>query len=63
MAREIESRYYTCQDVMLMLGCGRGKAYSIIKQLNNEQRGKGYITIPGKVNKDFFESKLYGNKR
>lgn len=59
MAVKLESRYYTCKDVMEMLGIGESKAYSIIRQLNRELEKKGYITINGKVHKEYFESKLF----
>lgn len=59
MAAKIESRYYTCKEVMAMLGVGEGKAYSIIRQLNKELERQGYITINGKVHKEYFESKLF----
>lgn len=48
------------RDVMAALEVSESKAYGIIKQLNSELSAKGYITIPGKVSKAYFEEKLYG---
>ena len=48
------------RDVMAALEVSESKAYGIIKQLNSELTAKGYITIPGKVSKVYFEEKLYG---
>lgn len=48
------------RDVMSALEVSESKAYGIIKQLNKELAEKGYITIPGKVSKVYFEEKLYG---
>ena len=48
------------RDVMAALEVSESKAYGIIKQLNGELAAKGYITIPGKVSKVYFEEKLYG---
>ncbi|MBR9954463.1 hypothetical protein KE531_12725 [Eubacteriaceae bacterium Marseille-Q4139] len=48
------------KDVMAALEVSESKAYGIIKQLNGELAEKGYITIPGKVSKVYFEEKLYG---
>ena len=45
---------------MAGLEVSESKAYGIIKQLNGELGAKGYITIPGKVSKVYFEEKLYG---
>ncbi|MCI7000364.1 MAG: transcriptional regulator [Clostridiales bacterium] len=35
------------------------KAYKIIRTLNAELNEKGYITVAGKVNRLFFEEKIY----
>lgn len=34
-------------------------AYKLIKKLNNELREKGYITIAGQVNREYFYERLY----
>lgn len=48
------------RDVMEALEVSESKAYGIIKQLNSELSAKGYIVIPGKVSRAYFEEKLYG---
>ena len=48
------------KDVWAALEVSESMAYGIIKQLNGELAAKGYITIPGKVSKVYFEEKLYG---
>ena len=48
------------RDVMAALEVSESKAYGIIKQLNSELSAKGYIVIPGKVSRAYFEEKLYG---
>ena len=48
------------RDVMATLEVSESKAYGIIKQLNSELSAKGYIVIPGKVSRAYFEEKLYG---
>ena len=50
----------TAKDVMAALEVSESKAYGIIKQLNQELAAKGYITIPGKVSRAYFEEKCYG---
>ena len=42
-------QFYTCKDVMDVMGVGESKAYKIIKCLNQELNTKGYITVSGKV--------------
>lgn len=34
-------------------------AYKIIKQLNQELDAKGYITITGRVNREYFNERVY----
>ena len=44
-------------EVMTRLDCSTGKAYKIIKVLNDELKKKGYITVAGRVPRSFFEQK------
>ena len=48
------------REVAEILDISESKAYKIIKQLNSELADRGYITIPGKVSKAYFEEKVYG---
>lgn len=48
------------RDVMQLLEVSESKSYDIIRTLNRELSAKGYLTIPGKVSKKFFEEKVYG---
>lgn len=43
-----------------MLEISKPYAYKIIKQMNNELREKGFITISGKVSRRYLEEKFYG---
>ena len=36
------------------LGISKSHAYKVIHKLNAELRGKGYLTISGRVNRNFF---------
>ena len=35
-------------------------AYKLIQKMNNELREKGFITISGRVSRQYYEEKLYG---
>lgn len=35
-------------------------AYKIIRKLNDELNDQGYITVAGKINRRYFESKVFG---
>lgn len=55
-----QKMYYTANDVMGMLGVSKATAYTIIRELNDELRNKGYLTLQGKVPKVYFQEKWYG---
>ena len=50
-------------EVMERLDCSMGKAYKIIKTLNDELKRKGYITVAGRVPRSYFEQKCLLEKR
>ena len=54
-----EKRFYTADDVAYILGVSMSTAYREIKNLNDELKTRGYITIAGKVPIKFFEERLY----
>lgn len=43
----------TAQDVADALECSVGKAYKVIKSLNDELKEMGYITVAGKLPKAY----------
>lgn len=47
----------TAQDVADALGCSVGKAYKVIKSLNDELKEMGYITVAGKLPKAYWAEK------
>lgn len=53
------SQYITAAEVAEILGISTGKAYRIIRELNAELQGMGYITIAGKVSRAYFNEKWY----
>lgn len=52
--------FITAQELAEMLGISKPYAYKLIKQMNDELRDKGFITISGKVSRRYFEEKFYG---
>ena len=50
----------TVDDVMEELGVKRSKAYSILKQLNDELEKEGYGAVRGRIPRPYWETKLYG---
>ena len=52
------------QDVADELGISKSYAYKIVQKLNEELKAQGFITISGRINKQYFlESACYGEKQ
>ena len=48
-------------EVAEILGISKSYAYKIVQRLNEELKEKGFITISGRVNKQYFlEKTCYG---
>lgn len=52
--------FITAQEVAELLGISKSKAYTIVRELNEELSAKGFITVAGRVSRKFFEEKFYG---
>lgn len=55
-----KNAYVDVKEVSLLLGVSQSKAYQIIKQLNDDLKKDGYLTIAGKVSRAYFNEKWYG---
>ena len=55
--------FIRADEVAKELGVSRSYAYKLIKQLNEELRKKGYITVAGRVSRRYFDEKLYNGER
>ncbi len=52
------------QDVADELGVSKSYAYKIVQKLNAELKEQGFLTIAGRVNKQYFlERTCYGTER
>ena len=47
-------RFLTAQDVMEMLGVSLSYSYKLIRRLNAELEGDGFVTIKGRVSTQYF---------
>lgn len=56
----MKTQYITATEVAEVLGISIGKAYKIIRQLNDELKKEGYITVAGKCSLQYFKEKVYG---
>ena len=48
------------KEIAEMCQISESKAYTIIKQLNEELKEKGFIVFRGRVSKAYFMEKMYG---
>ena len=56
-----EKNFLTAADVAKFMSISVPTAYKIIRQMNEELRAKGYITISGKISRVYFEERTYGS--
>lgn len=56
----MESKFMRVEEVAQELDVSVSYAYKVIQRLNNELKGKGFVTITGRVNRQYFNERLYG---
>ena len=57
----MSTTFMKVQDVADELGVSKSYAYKIVQNLNDELKAQGFITISGRVNKQYFlERVCYG---
>ena len=55
----MEDKFMKAEEVAKVLGISISFAYKIVRQLNEELRKQGFITIAGRVNREYFNERLY----
>lgn len=56
----MKNRFICAEEVAQELSVSKPYAYKLIRQLNEELKAKGFITISGRVNRQYFCERLYG---
>ena len=56
----MKNRFICAEEVAQELSVSKPYAYKLIRQLNEELKAKGFITISGRVNRQSFYERLYG---
>ena len=59
----MKNRFICAEEVAQQLTVSKPYAYKLIKRLNDELKEKGFITISGRVNRQYFNERLYGMGR
>ena len=54
--------FILAEDVAKELDISKAYAYKLIQQMNSELREKGYLTIAGRINRQYFTERFYGIK-
>ena len=55
-----EKLYITADELAEMLGISKAHAFKLIHTMNEELQTNGYLVIPGKVSRCYFETRWYG---
>ena len=55
----MDRQFITAKEVSVLMDVSQGKAYQIIRQLNDELQKKGYLIVAGKVSRKYFSEKVY----
>ena len=59
----MNNKFICAEEVAQELSVPKPYAYKLIKRLNDELKEKGFITISGRVNRQYFNERLYGMGR
>ena len=54
--------FMRADEVAQELGISKYRDYKVLHRLNEELQEKGYLTISGRVNREFFMEKYYYTK-
>lgn len=55
----MNNTFLKVEEVAEILGVSKSYAYKVVRQLNDELKEKGFITISGRVNKAYFMERVY----
>lgn len=59
----MKNQFIRADDVAKELDVSKPYAYKIIRQLNDELKAKGFITVAGRVNRQYFKERFYGAEK
>ncbi len=48
------------EEIAKNLGVSKPYAYKLVRKMNEELKGKGFMTIAGRVSRQYYEEKFYG---
>ena len=59
----MDNRFIRAEEVAAELDVSKPYAYKLIRQLNEELKAKGFLTIAGRVNRQYFNERFYLTER
>lgn len=58
----MQNKFIRVEEVAKELEVSIPYAYKLIKKLNDELKEKGFITVSGRVNREYFYERLYSKQ-
>jgi len=58
----MSSIFIKADEVANELGVSKPYAYKLVQKMNAELKKKGYLTISGRVNRQYYHEKIYGSQ-
>lgn len=59
----MEKKIMRAEEVAQVLEISTSFAYRLIRKLNNELEEKGYVTVSGRINRQYFYERIYQNEK
>lgn len=59
----MSNTFMRVDEVAAEMGISKSYAYKIVQRLNAELKGMGYLTVAGRVNKQYFMEKVCYTKK
>ena len=59
----MSEKFIRAEEVAEVMEISVPYAYKIIRKLNQELSDKGYITVTGRVNREYFNERVYSAER
>jgi Mn-dependent DtxR family transcriptional regulator len=55
--------FIRAEEIARELEVSKPYAYKLVREMNDDLKKKGFITIAGRVSRQFFEEKFYGIRK
>lgn len=55
-----DTLFMKTEEIAQELGVSKSYAYKLVREMNDELKKKGFITIAGRVSRQYFREKFYG---